>query len=72
MGSVNVSSCRCCMFVLCMPCNLLMLVKDARGAHMKEVCSRTGLMTALYVAMGVSLCLPQPVAVTDFIICRGL
>ena len=43
MGSVNVSSCRCCMFVscvhpvavlnaaFCMTCSLLMLVKDARG-----------------------------------------
>ena len=43
MGSVSVSSCRCCMFVscvhpvavlttaLCMTCSLLMLVEDARG-----------------------------------------
>ena len=48
MGSVSVSSCRCCMFVscvhpvtvlsaaFCMPCSLLMLVEDARGNHMKE------------------------------------
>ena len=43
MGSVSVSSCRCCMFVscvhpvavlngaFCMTCSLLMLVEDARG-----------------------------------------
>ena len=43
MGSVSVSSCRCCMFVscvhpvavlnaaFCMTCNLLMLVEDAIG-----------------------------------------
>ena len=43
MGSVSVSSCRCCMFVscvhpvavlnaaFCMTCSLLMLVGDARG-----------------------------------------
>ena len=43
MGSVSVSSCRCCRFVscvhhvavlnaaFCMPCSLLMLVEDGRG-----------------------------------------
>ena len=43
MGSVSVSSCRCCMFVSCVhpvavlnaafckTCSLLMLVEDARG-----------------------------------------
>ena len=47
MGSVSVSSCRCCMFVcvhhvavlngaFCMTCNLLMLVEDARGDHKEE------------------------------------
>ena len=47
MGSVGVSSCRCCMSVscvhpvavlnaaFCMTCSLLMLVEDARGHHMK-------------------------------------
>ena len=52
MGSVSVSSCRCCMFVssvhpvgvlndaFCKTCNLLMLVKDARGDHMVEACPR--------------------------------
>ena len=45
MGSVSVSSCRCCMFVscvhpvavlnaaFCMTCILLMLVEDAIGSH---------------------------------------
>ena len=70
MGSMSVSSCRCCMFescvhpvavrnaAFCMTCSLLMLVEDARGDHMEEAYSRAGLMTALYVAMSVSFCLP--------------
>ena len=48
MGSMSVSSCRCCMFVscvhhmavlnaaFCMTCSLLMLVEDAIGDHMEE------------------------------------
>ena len=84
MGGVSVSSCRCCMFVFCvhpvavlntafsMTCSLLMLVEDARGDHMEEAYSRAGLITALYVAMSVSFCLPNPVAVNAFMICRGL
>ena len=75
MGSVSVSSCRCCMFVscfhhvavlndaLCFTCSLLMLVEDAIGDHTEEVYYRAGLITALYVAMSVSFCLPHPVAV---------
>ena len=59
MGSISVSSCRCCMFVshvhpgsvlnaaFCMTCSLLMLVEDARGNHMEEAYSRAGLMTAV-------------------------
>ena len=44
MGSMSVSSCRCCMVVhpvavlnaaFCMTCSLLMLVKDARGDHIE-------------------------------------
>ena len=31
----------------CMTCNLLMLVEDARGDHMKEAYSGAGLMTVL-------------------------
>ena len=56
----------------CMTCNLLMLVKDARGDHMEEAYSRVSLMTALYVAMSLSFCLPHPIAVNVFIICCGL
>ena len=56
---MNVSSCRCYMFVscvhpaavlnaaFCITCSLLMLVEDARGDHMEEAYSRAGLMTAL-------------------------
>ena len=39
---------------------------------MEEAYSRTGLMTALYVAMSVSFCLPHPVDMSVFIICSGL
>ena len=56
----------------CMTCSMLMLVEDARGDHMEEAYSRAGLITALYVAMSVSFCLPHPVAVSAFVICRGL
>ena len=66
--------------VLCALCNaasymtssLLMLVNDARGDHKEEAYSRAGIMTALYVTMSVSFCLPHPVAVSAFIICNGL
>ena len=56
---VSVSSYRCCMFVscvqlvavlnaaFCITCSLLMLIEDARGDHMKEACSRAGIMTTL-------------------------
>ena len=75
MGSMSVSSCRCCMLVscvhrvavlsaaCCMPCSLLMLVD-----HMEDQYYRTSLMTALQVAMSVSFCLPHPVDVSAFII----
>ena len=48
MGSVSVSSCKCCMFLscvhpviflnaaFCITCSLLMLVEDARDDHMGE------------------------------------
>ena len=39
---------------------------------MEEVYSGADLMTALYVAMSVSFCLPHPVAVSVFILCSGL
>ena len=39
---------------------------------MEERYSSAGLITALYVAMSVSFCLPHPVAVSAFMICRRL
>ena len=59
MGSVSVSSCRCCMFVscvhpvavliaaFCMTCSLLVLFEDARGDHMEKAYSRAGLLTTI-------------------------
>ena len=59
MGSMSVSSCRCCMFVscvhpvavrnsaFCMTCSLLRMVEDARGDHMEEAYSRASVMTDL-------------------------
>ena len=59
MGSVRISSCRCCMFVSCehpvavlkaafsMTCSLLMLIEDAICDHAEEAYSRAGLITAL-------------------------
>ena len=59
MGSMIVSSCRCCMFVscvhpvavlnvaFCMTFSLLMLIEDAISDHLEEVYPRYGLMTAL-------------------------
>ena len=59
IGSVSVSSCRCCVFVscvhpvailnaaFCMTCSLLRLVEDAIGDHTEEAHSRAGLITAL-------------------------
>ena len=84
MGNMGVSSCICCMFAscihpvvvpnsaFCMSYRLLMLVEDARGDHVEESYSIASLMTALYLVMSVSYCLPHPVAVRDFIICSGL
>ena len=83
MGSVSVSS-RRCMFVscvhpltvlnaaFCMTCSLLMLVEDEIIDRMEEAYSRAGLITALWVAMSVSFCLPHPVVLSVFIICKGL
>ena len=59
MGSMSVSSCRCCMVVscvhsvavrnaaFCMTCSLLMRVEDAIGDHTEEANSRAGLINAL-------------------------
>ena len=58
MGSVSVSSCRCCMFVscvhpvavlnaaFCMTCSLLMLVEDAIG---KFVCSSFLISVCMFI-----------------------
>ena len=81
MGSMSVSSSRCCMFVscvhhvtvlnvFCMTCSLLMLVEDARGDHMEE--AQHDVITALYVATSLSFCLPHPFVVSAFIICSVL
>ena len=63
MGSVSVSSCRCCMFVSCVhpvtvlnvaffiTCSLLMLVEDERGDHIEEPYSRAGIMTAFLMSV---------------------
>ena len=56
----------------CMTCSLLMLVKDARGDHMEEAYSRAGLITALKIAISITFCLTHHVAVSAFMICRGL
>ena len=56
----------------CMTCSLLMLVEDAIDYHTEEAYSRAGLITALWVVMSVSFCLPHPVAVSAFMICRGV
>ena len=81
---MSVSSCRCCLFVscvhpvvvlnaaFCMTFSLLMMVKDARGDHMEEAYTRPGLITALLVPMSVYFCLRHPVAVSTFILCRGV
>ena len=39
-----------------MTCRLLMLVQDAKGDHLEVAYSRTGLMTALQIALSVSFC----------------
>ena len=81
MGTMSVSSCRCCMFVscvyhvavtnaaLCMTCSLLILFEDARGDHLEEAYFRASPITALQVAMSLSFCLPHLVV---FIICSGV
>ena len=76
MGSVCVSSCRCCVFVsvvhpvailsaeFCVICSLLMFVSDAIGDYMMETYSSMGLVMALYVAKIVSFCVPHVVDVS--------
>ena len=81
MGSVCVSSCRCCVFVSVVHpvailsavfyviCSLLMFVSDAIGDHMVETYSSMGLFMALYVARIVSFCFPHVVDVSALSIC---
>ena len=78
IGSMLVSSCRCCILascvhpvailraVFCIICSLSMLVLDALGHHMVEAYSSTCLVIGLYVASMVSLCLPHFVEVRTF------
>ena len=81
MGSVSVSSRRCCMcvsciysvavlnVVFCMSFRLLMLVEDTRGDHMEK-----GILQSRshYCLACSHECLPHSVAVSAFIICRVL
>ena len=81
MGSVCVSSCRCCVFVsvvhpvailstvFCVICSLLVCVSDASGDHMVETYSSMGLVMDLYVAMIVSFCFPHVIDVNAVSIC---
>ena len=81
MGSMCVSSGRCCVFVsivrpvailsavLCVICSLLMFVSDAIGDHMVETYSSIGLVMALYVARIISFCFPYVADVSALSIC---
>ena len=81
MGSVYVSSCRCCVFVsvvypvailsavFYVICSLLMFVSDAISDHMVEAYSSMGLVMAFYVAGIVSFCFPHVVDVSALSIC---
>ena len=81
MGSVCVSSCRCCVFVsvvhpvailsavFCVICSLLMFVSHAIGDHVAETYSSMGLVMAVYVARIVSFCFPYVVDVSALGIC---
>ena len=81
MGSVCVSSFRCCVFlsvvhpvairsaVFCVICGLLMFVSDASGDHMVDTYWSRGLVSALYVLWIVSFCFPHVVNVSALRIC---
>ena len=60
MGSVCVSSCRCCVFV-----------SHASGDHIVETYSSMGLVMTLYVARIVSFCFLHVVDVSDLRICMS-
>ena len=81
MGSIWVSSFRCCVFVsvvhpvailsavFCVICSLLMFVSDAIGDHMVETYSSMGLVMSLYVARIVPFCFSHGVDVSALSIC---
>ena len=81
MGSMCVSSCRCCVFVsvvhpvailsavFCVICSVLMFVSDAIGDHIVETYSSMGLVMALNAARIVSFCFPHVVDVSALSIC---
>ena len=79
MGSVCVSSCTCCVFVVhpvailsavfCVICCLLMFMSDDIGDHMVETYSSMGLVMVMYVARIVSFCFPNVVDVSALSIC---
>ena len=68
MGSVSVSSYRCCTFVscvhpvfnaaFCMTCSLLMLVEDAIGDHNRRGILQSRSHNCFMGCMGISFCLP--------------
>ena len=67
--------CASCGSTQCCVLHDLQFVNTGRGCnidHTEEAYSRAGLITALYVAMSVSFCLPHPIAVSAFMICKGL
>ena len=71
MGSMLVSSCRCCMGVscvhpvailkalFCMSCSLSVFVGEIVGDQIVDAYSRMGRVMALYVCSSVSLCWPH-------------
>ena len=84
MGSVSVSSCRCCMFVscvhpvavlnaaFCITCSLFMLVKDSIGDLYRKGILHSRSHNCFIGSHECLLLFPHPVAVSAFMICRGL
>ena len=63
--------CASCCNSRCCVLHDLQFVNAGRGCN-RRAYTRAGLITVLCVAMTVSFCLPHPVAVSAFMICRGL
>lgn len=84
IGSISVSSCRCCMFVsvvhpvmilsavFCVCWSLLVLVVDAMGDQIVLAYSMRGRVIALYVTVRVSFCFPKDDEVSAFRMLRDL